>query len=97
READALAQRQVAAGTPTQRVLLTVGSLEQTPPPGTPPARAAGLRARAQVDGVRALAERLATVPGVECTLRELAGETHGSSALPALQRAVDFVLGPRA
>ena len=77
------------------RLLLTVGELEQTPPPEMPAERAALLRQRRQVDSARELAARLAGLPGVVCELRELPGESHGTAMLTALQRAIEFTLAP--
>lgn len=95
KERDAYAARATGA-TRQARVLITVGSHEQTPPPGIGAERAAILRERRQVDAARALAadlERLRPA-GLQTSFREFEGENHGSAALPALQRAVERALG---
>lgn len=94
KERDAFAAR-ASAAMPEARVLITVGSHEQTPPPGTSAERAATLRERRQVDAARELAaglERLRPA-GLQSAFREFEGENHGSAALPALQRAVERAL----
>lgn len=86
--------RRLAGATRRERLLITVGELEQTPAPDMPAARAEALRQRGQVDNARALAHRLTLAPNLECVLRELPGERHGGAALPGLQRAIEFALG---
>lgn len=77
---------------PEARVLITVGSQEQTPPPGTSAERAAMLRERRQVDASRELAADLGQLrsAGLRPEFLEFEGESHGSAVLPALQRAVE-------
>jgi uncharacterized protein len=89
-------EERARTGQVPARLLLTVGSLEQTPPPAMPPERAAALRARRQVDGIRELAQRLRGLPGLDVAYRELPDEVHGTAMLPALQRAVDFAFAPQ-
>ena len=85
-----------ARSTPRARVLVTVGSREQAPPTGASAERAALLRQRGQVDAARSLGldlERLRPA-GLQAGFREFEGENHGSAALPALQRAIEYALG---
>jgi len=79
-------------------VLITVGSREQTPPPGASAERAALLRERSQVDAARSLGLDLTRLQstGLQAEFRELEGENHGSAALPALQRAIEYALRQR-
>lgn len=94
KERDAFAARMT--GAPLRaRLLITVGSREQTAPPGASAERVALLRERRQVDAARDLGldlERLQPA-GLQVAFREFEGESHGSAALPALQRAVEYAL----
>lgn len=99
KERDAFAARAARATHPAlqARLLITVGSLEQTPPPDAPAERVALLRERRQVDDARSLGLDLQALQaaGLQTTFREFEGENHGSAALPALRDAVRFALQP--
>lgn len=77
------------------RVLITVGSREQTPSPGVSAERAALQRERSQVDAARALALDLGRLEaaGLQVTFRVLEGENHGSAAFASLRHAIEFAL----
>lgn len=85
---------------PPARVLLTIGEFEQTlggidrlgP---DPEGRAARLAGRRQVDNAREMAAMLREAPGVTAHLHTIAGEDHGSSLSPAVNRAIRFALYP--
>lgn len=80
------------------RLLVTVGSLEQTAPAGPGgESRAAMLTERRMVDSARDLAADLSGDPEHPLTTRFqlLEGENHHSAAFPMLIRAIDFALAP--
>jgi predicted alpha/beta superfamily hydrolase len=80
------------------RLLVTVGTWEQTAGPGVPKGRADLLKARRQVDNGKELTDRLGKgkVKGLEVLFREFAEEDHGSVLLPAAGRGVRFALADR-
>lgn len=82
----------------SRRLLITVGSLEQTAPAGPAgESRAAMLSERRMVDSARELAADLSGEPQrlLLTRFQLLEGETHHSAALPMLSRAIDFALAP--
>ncbi|OAM87802.1 alpha/beta hydrolase-fold protein [Termitidicoccus mucosus] len=71
------------------RLVITVGSLEQTPRPSRQPAhRAERVIARRQVDNARELSASLADV-GLENTLYVFEDDNHGSAQIPAINHAI--------
>lgn len=96
----AFVERQRAASRKLDLVL-TVGELEQPAPrasagPTGEAGNAARLTERRMVDDSRALAERLGALKDTGLTVhyRVLAGETHGSSPLPAIGGALPHAFG---
>lgn len=89
--------RLLAAETsPSPRVQISVGALEDDPPKGTlPPETRALLATRRMIPPARDLAARLRALPGWEgrVTYHELAGEDHGPVWLPAMTRGLQFFL----
>lgn len=92
-------RKQLRTATSEQRrLLVTVGSLEQTAPRGVEgEGRAAMLAERRMVDNARELAQSLDAdrEHGVPTTFRLLEGENHYNAALPMLVRGVEFALSP--
>lgn len=82
---DSLAERSVDA-----RLLVTVGSLEETAPPFAP-GRAPMLEQRRMVRSARALVEALSGHEGLSVQLIEISGEDHHGAALPMLTRGMLF------
>ncbi|HVK52166.1 MAG TPA: alpha/beta hydrolase-fold protein [Pseudoxanthomonas sp.] len=80
------------------RLLITVGSLEQTAPAGPAgDSRAAMLTERRMVDSARDLAADVNGDPRhpLATQFQLLEGENHHSAAFPMLRRAIDFALAP--
>ncbi|WP_164962191.1 alpha/beta hydrolase [Rubrivivax sp. JA1026] len=78
------------------RLQLSVGALEDTPPPGRlSPERLALLAERSMVGEARALATRLQALPAWQgrFAFHEFDGENHGWVWLPALSRGLQFFL----
>lgn len=96
--AAALAATRTAADAPT-RAYITVGEYEQAlapwqrerPPVGTVAERR---QDRRMVDHARALAERLAMVPGLQVRFDLLAGQDHASVVPVSLSEGVRFAFG---
>lgn len=78
------------------RLMISCGEWEETPPPGTDPARVAMLKPRKMVSNARAMTERLAAggTGGVTVLFREFQEEDHGSVLLPAASRGMRFAMG---
>jgi predicted alpha/beta superfamily hydrolase len=91
----------VRAGTATPRVLVTIGSEEQTPDPKVAAAfsldfaeYAAHIRKHRMVENARELTNRLNALPGsgdFEVEYAVFPGQSHGIAPWPALGRAVSF------
>lgn len=91
-------QREAPARLP--RVQISVGALEDEPPPEPMPPAMRALRAsRPMVAPARALAAELRALPGARARVayHELAGEDHGTAWLSALARGLHFFLEPEA
>ncbi|MCK8784307.1 alpha/beta hydrolase-fold protein [Roseomonas sp. NAR14] len=90
----------LAGLAPPRGVFIAVGGAEQAPPeagqdqPGAD-TRAARRDRRAMVDNARALAGRLATVPGLRAAFVLAEGENHASVVPTVLSRALRFALAP--
>ncbi|RAI54595.1 alpha/beta hydrolase [Roseicella frigidaeris] len=81
-------------------LFMAVGGEEQSLPPGQrqspdAAARAALLGRRAMVEGARAMAGRLAALPGLRTEFVEAAGENHASVVPTVMSRALRFAFSP--
>ena len=86
-----LFEKRMAKGDLHPRLVLTAGQYEQSPAPGmeNDPAwlKIAALSVRAAMaDNARALAARLAKVPGISVSFTLNAGETHATGDFPAIR-----------
>lgn len=85
-----------AARATTARVQISVGSLEDDPPRGSPSPRSqASSVDRPMVSEARRLVARLKAIPGWQGRIvyHELVGEDHGPAWMPALTRGVRYFL----
>ena len=80
-----------AGAAPTGRLLITVGSLEQSPALAVGPQRAQRLAKARMRDNAAEMAERLAASARLPCSFVEFPGENHVSVIPPMLSRAVAF------
>lgn len=96
-QAEAALAKGPAAAYAGRALLLTVGEFEQQASRFSAhmPGGLAALQERAMVDNSRALAGRLAKLPGLSVEMLEIAGENHLSSLPQAINRGLRFALQP--